>query len=286
MIAKRQMRSPLKYYGGKFYLAPYLAALIEATPHRHYVETHGGAAHVLFAKRPSPVETYNDLDERVANFFRVLRDRRQAAALQRLIDRTAYCRRTFLDCRETLHSGSATERAWKYYVCLRMSFSCRLGVPSFSYSVKTNVASGFARCADLLSESIDRLRQVQIEQLDALQLIRSRDARDSLFFVDPPYVHDTRREKHGYRCEMSDGDHERLVAALLGLRGQAIVTIYDSPLYSPLESAGWRRRKIGMALRAASQKLQQQRRTEVIYCSPGVTNVRWPKTSARRRTSA
>lgn len=46
------------------------------TPAHHYCEPFAGSAAVLLNRPPSPVETYNDLDGEVVNFFRVLREKR------------------------------------------------------------------------------------------------------------------------------------------------------------------------------------------------------------------
>src|SRR5207253_4211774 len=66
------IRPPVKWHGGKRYLAKWI---IEQFPaHRIYLEPFGGGASVLLNKPPVEVEIYNDLDLRITRLFRVLRD--------------------------------------------------------------------------------------------------------------------------------------------------------------------------------------------------------------------
>ena len=87
----RGKRIAFGWYGGKFnHLAWLLPLLPEA---RHYCEPFAGSAALLLNCAPSPVETYNDTDGAVVNFFRVLRD--DWPELQRLIALTPFSREEF-----------------------------------------------------------------------------------------------------------------------------------------------------------------------------------------------
>src|SRR6266700_2387740 len=63
------------WYGGKFSHLGWLLPLLPKT--RHFCEPFAGSAAVLLNREPSPVETYNDIDGEVVNFFQVLRDQKQ-----------------------------------------------------------------------------------------------------------------------------------------------------------------------------------------------------------------
>ena len=91
--AARWLRPPVKWHGGKRYLAQRIIA--KFPPHRIYLEPFGGAASVLLNKPPCEVEVYNDLDGEVVNVFRVLRDTGAAAELKRLIAMTPFARAEF-----------------------------------------------------------------------------------------------------------------------------------------------------------------------------------------------
>src|SRR3954447_21547454 len=79
------------WYGGKFNHLPWLLPRLPEA--YHYCEPFAGSAAVLLNRSPSSVETYNDIDGEVYNFFCVLRD--QGAELQRVIALTPFSREEF-----------------------------------------------------------------------------------------------------------------------------------------------------------------------------------------------
>lgn len=82
---------PFGWYGGKF---SHLAWLLPWLPEcHHYCEPFAGSGAVLLNRAPSPIETYNDLDGEVVNFFRVLRDEKEK--LVEAIGLTPYSREEF-----------------------------------------------------------------------------------------------------------------------------------------------------------------------------------------------
>src|SRR5438105_3056437 len=64
------------WYGGKYSHLDWLLPLLPKAT--HYCEPFGGSAAVLINREPSPIETYNDVHGEVVNFFRVLRDQKDA----------------------------------------------------------------------------------------------------------------------------------------------------------------------------------------------------------------
>src|SRR3954451_16398855 len=78
-------------YGGKFSHLEWLLPLLPKC--HHYCEPFAGSAAVLLNRAPSPVETYNDLDGEVVNFFRILRER--SKELVQAIQLTPFSREEF-----------------------------------------------------------------------------------------------------------------------------------------------------------------------------------------------
>src|SRR5437868_14003261 len=80
---------PLKWHGGKHYLARRIVALMP--PHTHYVEPYAGGLSVLLAKSPEGVsEVANDLDGGLVNFWRVLRHPADFEAFRRAVEATPF----------------------------------------------------------------------------------------------------------------------------------------------------------------------------------------------------
>jgi len=237
-------RPALRYYGGKWRLAPWIISFFPE--HQNYVEPCGGAASVLLQKPRSPLETYNDLDGNVVNFFRVLRDRPDE--LIRKIRLTPWARAEYELSR--LSDGDELERARRFFVSSWMSISnmphSDAGWRTASYRdqcYSTHVANYFDLVnEDLLTKSASRFIGVQIEQRDYAYVINRYDRFDTLHFFDPPYIKSERSSANVYAFEWSDADHIEAAALLRKAQGYVVVSGYACPLYAELyEAHGWQR---------------------------------------------
>ncbi|MBW7997483.1 MAG: DNA adenine methylase [Candidatus Glassbacteria bacterium] len=239
MIDATLTRPALRYRGGKWMIAPWIIAHLP--PHECYVETHCGGASVLLRKPPADFEVLNDLDSQVVNFWRVLRERRdeflqaieltpwsrseQLQAYQPSADPLESARRFYIRCWQG-RGNSAERSGWRFQ---RSWSGWRVNKPRQFKEV------------DNLEWVVNRLAHVQLENRDALKIVEVWDAPGVLFYLDPPYVHSTRgRNRRLYREEMDDTAHVALADALRGIKGMAVVSGYDSPLYDRL-FRGWRK---------------------------------------------
>lgn len=238
-------RPALRYFGGKWRLAPWLISQFPA--HECYVEPYGGGASVLLQKPPAAIETYNDIWREVVTFFRVLRER--PADLIAAIEMTPFSRVELDEALETQPGDELTdlERARRFYVC---SWQAR-GGPRAAWRSGwryERTDSRGKRALDDFNQTdhlwavVTRLKHVQIECDDALRVIDRFDTPDTLFYCDPPYVHSTRGKwgDRAYHGEMSDGDHRRLAEILHRIQGMALISGYPSALYDELY-ADWAR---------------------------------------------
>ena len=227
----------LKYYGGKFRLSQWI--INHFPKHIHYIEPFGGGASILLQKEPAPLETYNDLDNNVVNFFRVLRH--QTDELIRHIHLTPWARVEYESCLK--NSGEAMEDARRFFVRLWMSLhgGTRTSETSWRRGKESKSPMKYLRPENLYAVA-ERLWNVQIENRDALKLITEMDSPTALFYLDPPYPASTRSDKNRYTFEMSDDDHRQLGNLLLDLKGNIIISGYQCPLYQELfEDKGWQR---------------------------------------------
>lgn len=209
----------LQYMGGKGLLVPTLRDLI--SQHKCYVEVFGGGAQLLFAKRPSRVEVYNDIDGRLVNLFRVVRD--HSLEFQERLEKLLYSRRIFEDfCRQP-ETGDPVEDAVRFYYVNRNSFSGEYGT-GWSRGTIKNEAKEYFSVVSQLGRVAARLRNVQVEETDFRECIEGFDRSWTLFFCDPPYY-----GVQAYKYSFNEKDHEDLARALAKVKGKWLLTYNDHP---------------------------------------------------------
>lgn len=249
-IYKRPQRGGKKiafgWYGGKFSHLEWLLPLLPAC--HHYCEPFAGSAAVLLNRAPSPVETYNDIDGDVVNFFRVLRDKPEELA--RAIALTPFSREEFhLAIYGDTEDISDVELARRFYVRARqartgLAQTATLGrwanCKETSRSGMSGVVSRWLGGVEGLTDIAERLLRVQIENRPAVDVIRLYDGKDTLFYCDPPYLHETRGDAKAYSFEMSDEEHAGLALVLRSIQGKAAVSGYRSDQMDTWY-ANWRR---------------------------------------------
>lgn len=232
-------RPALRYHGGKWRLA---TTVIDRFPaHRIYVEPFGGAASVLLRKRPSYAEVYNDLDGEIVNVFKQLRD--NGPALKRLLQLTPFSRTEYFGAYDP--ADSDLEQARRTIIKSYMGFGSDAiwrasGFRANSNRSGTTPAHDWKNYADAADPLIERLRNVVIEERDAVKVIEAHDTAETFFYVDPPYVHSTRTSAKRYGREMIDEQHTQLAAALHSVKGKVLISGYASELYDGLYE-GWNR---------------------------------------------
>lgn len=272
----------MPWYGGKQYLVNDLLSLLPQQ-HEVYVEVFGGAAAVLFGKPPSPVETYNDLDSGLVNFFRVLRDPRRAQQLRQQLDLTPYAREEWSECCATwLDAPDEVEMARRWYMAVQGSFGKHLGSGtgwSFSKTRGHDKAHSFRAAIDELPRFTERLRHVQVDHDSFERVIRRYDGAETLLYCDPPYLPETRTRADRYRHELTREDHQRLLDMLHHAAGMVLLSGYRSEMYD-LALAGWQRVDINTHVWSANG--MRPKRTECVWLNPALVARR---TNERRQAS-
>ena len=266
-------RPALRWHGGKWRLAPWIIQHLPA--HRVFVEPFGGAASVLLRKPRSYGEVYNDLDGEAVNLFRVLRDVEQAERLKLLLTLTPFAREEFDEA--YLPTPEPVERARRLVIRCFMGFGSdgaridrRTGFRANSNRSGTTPAHDWVNYPSALPGLISRLQGVVIENRDALACMVQHDGLDTVHYVDPPYLPETRSlsSRHdAYLHEMSVEDHNRLLGGVLSLIGMVIVSGYASALYDKA-LAGWGR------LERAALADGAKPRTEVLWINPAASSRR------------
>lgn len=268
-MSEKLRRPVLRWHGGKWLLAPWI--IDHFGQHRVYVEPFGGVGSVLLRKQRAKAEIYNDLDGEVVSLFRVLQDVQQAARLVHLLRITPFARDEFVRAYEM--TTDPVERARRLIIRSFMGFGSDgtnearpTGFRANSSRSGTTPAHAWANYPDCLAAVIDRLAGVTVENRAAVDVMAQHDAPQTLHYVDPPYLPETRAtarngECKRYRHEMSAGDHAALLDALCQLKGMVILSGYPSAMYDAALQ-GWLR----VERKAFADGART--RTEVLWLNP------------------
>lgn len=256
-------KSPINWFGGKYYMANDIIRLFPK--HKVYVEVFGGAGHILFKKEPSEIEVYNDIDSGLYLFFKTLRDENKANILKQKLDLTPYSRKEFYHCRDTWkNEKDEIEKVRKWYVATMQSFSTNFSTWSHSKNksrrgMSQAVSQWLGKIENDLPKAVERLKTVQIENMDYKDLIKKYDGKDTLFYLDPPYIHKTRQMTYQYTYEMTDQQHEEMINILLHIKGKAILSGYDNEIYNKLLDNGWRKMFLGEYDKRSEKAINESR---------------------------
>ncbi len=251
------MNAILKYPGAKWRIAGWI---IENMPtHHSYIEPFFGSGAVFFNKTPSNIETINDLDGEVVNFFEVVRDMPKKLAAK--IHMTPYARAVYENVYKELcnYNQSKLDKALKFCIKINMSHGYRCNAKNGwkndvqgrerSYAVQV-----WNKLPEIIVQAAERLKEAQIEQRPAIEVIRRFNNPKCLIYCDPPYLLSTRRGKQ-YNVEMSDREHEELLHALLVSKSKVIISGYESDLYNDTLK-NWRK-KTGFSLTQSMRKAKE-----------------------------
>lgn len=274
---------PLKWhvYGGKHYLAPKLVAMM--APHLHYVEPYAGGLSVLLAKEPEGVsEVVNDLHTGLSNFWKVLRDEDLFKEFQREVEATPFSEKVWDEADDYLRyqggfgqpDGPTTifpvYCAWAFFIRCRQSLAGRM--QAFAPLSRTRVRAGMNEQASAWLNAVEglpavhaRLKRVVVLNRDALDVIRQQDGPQTLFYLDPPYLHDTRATTGEYAHEMTEEQHTDLCTVSRQCKGKVMLSGYPSKLYQfQLEAQGWHRTDFDLPNNSAGGK-DKRRMVECVW---------------------
>ena len=120
-------------------------------------------------------------------------------------------------------------------------------------------ASAWMTAVEGLPEVAARLKRVVILCNDALKVIRGEDGPNTLYYLDPPYLHATRAARDVYDFEMADEDHLRLLDLVNQVQGSVLLSGYRSDLYdSLLVPPKWERCEFDLPNNAAAGECKRR----------------------------
>jgi DNA adenine methylase len=277
------MNSPLKWPGGKHYLAQRIMTAMP--PHTHYVEPYGGSLAVLLAKACEGIsEVVNDLHGDLMTFWRVLQSPSLFRRFRRRVEAMPFSETEWQDAQQALEkapcserSPARVERAVRFFVLCRQSLAgrCTNFAPLSRQRTRRGMneqAAAWLRCIEGLPEVQARLQRVVILNRPAVEVIRTQDGPETLFYSDPPYHPDTRAVVgQTGAIEMTAEEHEALLDVVSRAQGKVMLSGYSCPLYES-RLAHWPRLEFEQPNHQAAGVLKR-RVTEVLCCNfqPTVT---------------
>jgi DNA adenine methylase len=264
-----KLRPPIKTHGGKYYLA---AWVIEHFPENYeemvYVEPFCAGASVFLNKNPSQKEVISDIDSGVISVFKALRDEPKEFISR--LKRTRYTERAFKMAQKRAENGfdDYIEEGVNEYIVRRMS---RGGLKkAFAWSDrlrggKPGDVNAWETMLRKLPAISNRVKNAIVLCKDFTEIIKAWDEPNTLFYLDPPYLHSTRTEGSTelYEHEMTVEDHMNLLHLAKNARGKVIISGYSSPLYNR-NLKNWKCRKKNVA-NHSSQSKTKERRVECIW---------------------
>ena len=243
------------------------------TNRKSYIEPFGGMASVLLNRPPAHSEIYNDINGRVANWFKVVRD--QPADLIRLLKATPYSRQIWEECRQAIveeEQHSALNRAYHFTVVVSMNIRHNDNIQAhtkgtWSRSPVRPNSGKFAKLPPELPFISARFRKVQIENIDAIKLLKDcAKFPNTLIYCDPPYLS---RDSSGYKND--DFDVEELKEVLLAQKGAVAI----SGANEEWDSLGWQKHEQRLAKNRVMHGFELgENDMEAVWCNYEVPRIK------------
>ncbi len=260
MITHSNINAVLRYPGSKWKIADWIISHIPS--HKVYLEPFFGSGAVFFRKTPSRIETINDRCGQVVNLFRIIRGR--GGELAAAVEMTPYARDEYE--LSMTPSGEPLEDARRLLIRCWQGFGSKVHHRT-GWKINTNgnnpryYTSSWNYLPERIIRVVDRLKQVQIENRNALELIASNASSDVCIYADPPYLVELHNSTGQYHVEMAEADHVALIDLLDKHPGSVLLSCYDSDLYSERLQHWTKKSTKALAFGAVA-------REEVLYINP------------------
>lgn len=277
------MESPIAWYGQKLALLEWTLRIIDwpEKPNHLFVDGCGGSATVILNRPKATAEIYNDRDGMLANFFRINRD--WPLDLMSRLYMTPWSRDEFMAAAGRIVQWRNMEQSerdallmpldanplpgnvelavtdavlWARSVAIASDFFTFINQGhshkakhvswSMEYGVKSRKPEWWNKKVGSIEECAGRLEGMAIENTSVLELIEKVNSEDTMLYLDPPYLHETRREgaaQSQYYYEMGEEDHREMGALLADFRGRVALAGYRSHLYDDVlfkADDGWK----------------------------------------------
>ncbi|MDP1675706.1 MAG: DNA adenine methylase [Bacteroidota bacterium] len=259
------MNKLFAYPGGK---SPIRKQVVSAFPphesYKTYVDVFGGSAAILLEKEPSPGEVFNDKNDMLVNFFRVVKHRPSELAERAknwIHSRALWNEFRFAKDRPL----DEIERAFLFWARLQDSFGAR----GMNFGTSKEGVHSVTGSRDYVDQVSARLKGVHIECTSFERCIKTYDSPETFFYLDPPYRNTTGGESN-YN-QLSPEEWQLLRDLLGGIKGKFLLSHNDDPFVIKMFK-GYQMQKIKARVTLAKVN-NPEPRTEILaanYAMPRV----------------
>lgn len=267
---KRKIKqSPINWYGGKGgnsqrQLLNRILDLINSSKAERFVDVFGGSG-IVCLNTSNKERVFNDKNSLLTQFFRVLKDEDLRQEFQKKITLTLYSETEFIEAKERLVKETRLkdeieslniDEIVDFYIATMQSRNAT-GAMMINQTWKCKgiirrgmampVSSWLRNIDENLPNIVEELREIEVTNEDAFNCLKRWDDEKTIFYLDPPYMQSTRNAKKAYgEFELDIEQHENIVRKLLGIKGQAIISMYDSYIYNRLSDNGWKKEEMNI----------------------------------------
>lgn len=226
-----------------------------------YVEPFGGGLSVFWSKRPHQNEVVNDIDGQLTNFYWQVKT--NFHELQTLIQATLHSEVLYKEAAIVLddETQSPVRRAWAYWCRTQMAFSFILH-GGFAFGELGCGLKTANKRDDFTEKYMVRLREVEILNRDAVEVIKLKDnSENTFFYLDPPYVSSNQGGYAGYTKE----HFVQLLETLAAIKGKFLLSSYPEPeLMEFREKYGWKKKDIRQIVSVTGKREETKYKTECL----------------------
>ena len=230
-----------------------------------YVEPYCGMLGVLLQRPKSVTEVANDLNERVVNWWHVVKTRRDE--LTHALVHTPWAESVYWDARTKLDDKDELVRAIAFTIVVMCSQQHGDGEDSKGFAInlyprKRGGSNAIARVGRKIDKLHDRVEDVQLYNRSAVDILRRMvDIEQSVIYCDPPYK-GTYTKAYG----AVQFDTDAMLEVLRAQRGEVAISGYGDEW----DALGWNRHEHHTrtnVLNSANGTMHARARTEVLWCN-------------------
>lgn len=287
-LKRKIMDSPINWYGGKGGktqrpLLNRILDLIDSSEAKRFVDVFGGSG-IVSINTNIEERVFNDKNLYLTQFFRILKDENLRNMFQEKITLTLYSEIEFKEARKRFTEQKPLRKESEqpsideivdFYVATMQSRDAT-GSLNVNQTWKCKgenrrgmamaVSSWLRNIDENLPDVVEKLRELEVTNQDVFDCLARWDNQKAIFYLDPTYDHNTRKSKKAYgNLELNEEEHKKIVEKLLVIKGQAIVSGYDSDIYNKLVDYGWNKEEVYLKTSTTVNGNNNGKRKEVLW---------------------